>query len=87
MRGGAGSIKIHGQYVPLRARVEQIANLSAHADGDELIGWLSRFGRAPGRTFITHGESAAAEALRRRIGQELGWPCEVPAYLDEATLA
>ncbi|RSZ56368.1 MBL fold metallo-hydrolase [Massilia atriviolacea] len=87
MLAGAESIKIHGQYVPLRARVEQIANLSAHADGDELIGWLSRFGRAPGRTFITHGESAAAEALRRRIGQELGWPCEVPAYLDEATLA
>ncbi|MFB9241824.1 MBL fold metallo-hydrolase [Massilia antarctica] len=87
MLAGCASIKIHGQYVPVRARVAQIANLSAHADGDELIGWMSHLRRAPRRTFITHGESAAADALRRRIGEELGWPCEVPGYLDEVTLA
>jgi metallo-beta-lactamase family protein len=35
---------------------------------------------APVRTFITHGEPAAADALRRRIAERLHWPCEVPAY-------
>ncbi|MEO7494499.1 MAG: MBL fold metallo-hydrolase [Massilia sp.] len=87
MLAGVDAIKIHGQYVPVRAHVDQIANLSAHADGDELIGWLGHFRRAPRRTFITHGEPEAAEALRRRVGQELDWPCEVPAYLDEAELS
>jgi metallo-beta-lactamase family protein len=86
MIAGAESIKIHGQYVPLRATVSQIANLSAHADGDEIVGWLSHFKRRPVRTFITHGEPPAADALRIRIQEELDWPCEVPSYLDEVVL-
>ncbi len=87
MLDGVDSIKIHGQYVPLRAQVEQISNLSAHADSDELLGWLSHFKHPPRRTFITHGEPAAADALRERIENELDWPCEVPGYLDEADLS
>jgi metallo-beta-lactamase family protein len=86
MLAGAASIKIHGQLVPLRAQVRQIANLSAHADANELLAWLGRFTRRPRRTFITHGEPAAADALRFRIQQELDWPCEVPSYLDEVSL-
>ncbi len=86
MIAGAESIKIHGQYVPLRARVDQIGNLSAHADADELMAWMAQFKRPPRRTFIVHGEPPAAEALRKRIGQELDWACEVPAYLDEVQL-
>jgi metallo-beta-lactamase family protein len=87
MIAGAESIKIHGQYVPLRARVDQISNLSAHADSDEIIGWLRHFKGAPRRTFITHGEPDAAEGLRQRITRELDWQCEVPGYLDEAILS
>ncbi|MES2015886.1 MAG: MBL fold metallo-hydrolase [Pseudomonadota bacterium] len=83
---GVDAIKIHGQYVPVRARVSQISNLSAHADGDEIVTWLKHFERRPLRTFITHGEPEAAEGLRRRLQGELDWPCEVPAYLDEVEL-
>jgi metallo-beta-lactamase family protein len=82
MLAGADSIKIHGQYVPLRAQVAQIGNLSAHADGDEVMVWLSRFSKPPRRTFITHGEPDAADALRKRIEEKLGWACTVPDYLD-----
>jgi metallo-beta-lactamase family protein len=35
---------------------------------------------APVRTFVTHGEPAAADALRRRIADTLHWSCEVPVY-------
>ncbi len=86
MLAGADAIKIHGQFVPLRAQVEQISNLSAHADGDEILGWLGHFQQAPRRTFITHGEPAAAQALRARISRELDWPCEVPTYLEQVEL-
>ena len=86
MIDGADAIKIHGQYVPLRARVDQISNLSAHADSDEILGWLAHFKHAPRRTFITHGEPPAAEALRARIESERDWSCTVPAYLDEVDL-
>ncbi|PWF43982.1 MBL fold metallo-hydrolase RNA specificity domain-containing protein [Massilia glaciei] len=86
MLAGVGEIKIHGQYVPLRARVAQISNLSGHADADEILGWLSHFTRAPKQTFITHGEPDAADALRRRIEETLRWPCRVPTYRDRIAL-
>jgi metallo-beta-lactamase family protein len=52
--------------------------LSAQADSDELMRWLSGFREAPRRVFIVHGEPEASEALRERIDRELGWPATVP---------
>jgi metallo-beta-lactamase family protein len=83
---GAESVKIHGAYVPVHAEVELIDNLSAHADCDEILAWLKGFERPPRETFITHGEPAAADALRHRIEEELGWRCRVPDYLEAANL-
>ncbi|MEO5932653.1 MAG: MBL fold metallo-hydrolase, partial [Duganella sp.] len=40
MLAGVDAIKIFGEYVPLRAHVKQIDNLSAHADADEILYWL-----------------------------------------------
>ena len=84
---GASAVKIHGEYVPVRAQVETIENLSAHADAGELLTWLRGFERAPRETFITHGEPAAADALRRDIEEALGWNCRVPDYLETVELA
>lgn len=75
---GADEVKIHGQYVPVRARVTEIPALSAHADYAELLDWLRMSNIAPRRTFVTHGEAAAADALRRRLRDHLGWDAVVP---------
>jgi metallo-beta-lactamase family protein len=87
MVAGANSVKIHGEYVPVRAQVSTIENLSAHADAGEILQWLRGFERAPKETFINHGEPAAADALRRDIEEGLGWKCRVPDYLEEVALA
>jgi metallo-beta-lactamase family protein len=86
MLDGIDAIKIHGEYVPLRAQVVQIENLSAHADADEILQWVSKFRQPPRQTFITHGEPDAAEGLRRRIEENLKWPCRVPDYLESVDL-
>ncbi len=86
MTKGAEAIKIHGSYVPVRAEVDNLHMLSAHADADEIMGWLRNFRTAPKKTFITHGEPEAADALRHRIEEELGWACTVPEYRDTAEL-
>lgn len=86
MLSGAREVKIHGDYVPIHAEVVALGNLSAHADADELMAWLKAFEKAPRRTFVTHGEPAAADALRLRIQDELGWDAEVPEYLEEVEL-
>ena len=83
---GAESVKIHGEYVPVRAEIAVVDNLSAHADSAEILGWLKGFDRPPRETFITHGEPVAADALRRAIEEELGWRCRVPDYLETANL-
>ena len=83
---GAREIRIHGQDVPVRAEVVTMENLSAHADYAETLDWLRTVPRAPRRTFLTHGEPHAADALRRRIEHSLGWSCSVPDYREAVTL-
>lgn len=84
--GGAKAVKIHGGYVDIRAEVHNLHMLSAHADAEQIIGWLKNFEAPPRRTFVTHGEPAASDALRRRISEEFGWDCIAPAINDRAEL-
>ena len=86
MVGGVDSIKIHGEYVPVRAEVKNLEMLSAHADADEILRWLKGFKTPPRTTFITHGEASASDALRHRIEEELGWTCVVPEHGQQVGL-
>ena len=86
IQSGAPAVKMYGHPVPVRARIETIDSLSAHADYGEILAWLKRFSKAPGRTFMVHGEPKASEALRQRIAQELRWDVTVPTYLQQVTL-
>jgi metallo-beta-lactamase family protein len=86
MLNHAEAIKIHGEYVPLRAEVVALDNLSAHADYEEIIEWLKHFHAPPRQTFITHGEPVAADALRHRIEERFRWNVRVPDYLEKVVL-
>ena len=83
----APTIKLHGDYVRLRAEVSSITSLSAHADYRETLRWLANMTCPPLRTFVTHGEPAAADALRRRIVETLHWDCCVPEQGQTVELA
>jgi metallo-beta-lactamase family protein len=87
MVAGADRIKIHGAYVPVRAQVENLDMLSAHADSKELLRWLRALKRPPGTTFITHGEPAASDALRRQIEEQLARVCVVPDQGQQVQLS
>jgi metallo-beta-lactamase family protein len=78
MLEGSTEIKIHGEWIPVRAEVDDLPMLSAHADSNELMRWLSGFHHGPSRVFIVHGEAEAAEALRVRIDKDLRWNATVP---------
>ena len=85
--GGAHSIKIHGQYVPVRAEVDSLENLSGHADYAEILDWLRPLRAPPRHVFITHGEPEAADAMRRHIEESLSWKVSVPDYLERTVLS
>ena len=80
--GGAREVKIHGQWVPVNAAVSQIDSWSAHADADEIVEWLSGFRRAPSITHVCHAEPEAADRMRQRIEEQLGWKVHVPEHLE-----
>ncbi len=77
---GATEVKIHGDYVPVRAEISHLASLSGHADSDELMAWMRGLHAAPRQTYVVHGEPDAADALRVRVHDELGWSVRVPQH-------
>jgi metallo-beta-lactamase family protein len=84
LREGARQLRIHGEAVPVRAKVEALDGLSAHADRDEILRWLGGFAKPPRQTWIVHGEPAAAGALAEAIRTRLGW--RVAVAEDGATV-
>lgn len=82
---GATSVKIHGRYIPVRAQVVNLRNLSSHADSDQMIEWL-RQSPPPRTVFVVHGEPAASRALADRMEQELGWTAVVPRLSEKVRI-
>ena len=75
---GALEVKIHGRAIPVKATVARLDGMSAHADQAEIIRWLTGFTKAPKTTYLVHGEVASMEALKKAIGDALGWRVEIP---------
>ncbi|MEY2939283.1 MAG: hypothetical protein RIS58_270 [Actinomycetota bacterium] len=77
---GAKHVRIYGQDVEIRARIEHLNMLSAHADAEDLVRWLGSEQSTPIRTYLNHGEPDASAALQEHILRQLGWQVEVPAF-------
>jgi metallo-beta-lactamase family protein len=74
---GARSLRIHGHDRTIRARVHHTDALSAHADQAELLAWLRSVDAPPRGVFLVHGEPAALDALRLRVGHDPGFAVSV----------
>jgi metallo-beta-lactamase family protein len=83
---GAEEVRIHGNMQRVRARIEQIHGLSAHADRRGLLRWLGHLQEAPRRVFVTHGEEDSSLAFARQINEQLKWPVHVPQYAESVPL-
>ena len=75
---GASEVKIHGEYVPVRAQVSALEGVSGHADANQILDWLRALRGPPRMSFVVHGEPDAADTLRHRIRDELHWSARVP---------
>jgi metallo-beta-lactamase family protein len=84
---GETAVKIFGEMIPVRARVENLNGLSAHADRGEILEWLGGFRSPPKYTFVTHGEPTASAELAKEIKHRLGWTTTVPELGDIISLS
>lgn len=86
MLEGDAFTRIHGIDVPVRARIESLDSMSAHADADEIMRWLRNFSAPPDLTCLVHGEPVPMDALKARIEHELGWRVATPVHQEKIDL-
>ncbi|SDK69836.1 MBL fold metallo-hydrolase RNA specificity domain-containing protein [Microbulbifer yueqingensis] len=81
MLAGGSSVKIHGEYIPCRARVEMLDGLSAHADYRDLERWLQASSLRAGTVIqLVHGEPDAADCLRLYLQDHTRFKVSVAQY-------
>jgi len=83
---GEEQIKIHGQWIPVKAHVSRVSGLSAHADASELLLWLERRESEPEKVVLVHGEYEAQKALAARLKEELRWEASIPDLGETLTV-
>ena len=74
---GAEEIKMMGMKLVVKAEIARIGAFSAHADKEELTGWLSAFKEKPKRVFLVHGEEKTLAAFSSSL-EEIGFDTEIP---------
>lgn len=82
---GAPNLKIHGNYVPVRAEVVNIRGYSAHADSSMVTDWLKGV-HEPRCAFVVHGEPDSAAALADTLRTHLGWNTVVPRFQERVKI-
>lgn len=79
---GAKELKIYGRYVPFRMELHQLEGLSAHADQEGLLNWLSDLEKAPEELYLIHGEPSQMEVFQQKLKEVKGWEAIIPS-MDE----
>lgn len=64
---GASQVKIHGETIPVNAKIHTLNGLSAHAGQNDLLKWFSSLGKTKPKVILTHGENLQRETLAQEI--------------------
>lgn len=87
LASNATSLKIHGEYIPINAKIYHWDILSAHADQNALLKWLKDCKMPPKKVFIVHGDPQASDNLRRLVEESMLIPVVIPHYGSSYNLA
>jgi metallo-beta-lactamase family protein len=66
---GVSPVRILGDKYDVRAGVHTINALSAHADRNELLGFIRDIGTPPKKAFVVHGEEEQSEAFADALSE------------------
>jgi len=85
IKDGEKKVRVLGSEVEVRANIEALEGLSAHADRTGLMEWLKNFSPKPKKVFIVHGEKKQSEAFGKRLNAE-GIETHVPSFGEKIEL-
>ena len=83
---GAKTVKLFSEVVAVRAKVYTIGGLSAHADKNGLMDWLTHFSKKPKKVFIVHGEEKTSIDFAQSVHERFLIDAHVPRPLEEVSL-
>jgi metallo-beta-lactamase family protein len=82
---GARMVGILGERVIVRAKVFTIGGLSAHADQNGLLDWISHFKNPKMRVYVMHGEQSVSEEFANILRQKFAFDTRAPSIGDRIT--
>lgn len=91
IQSGADNVRLFKEEIPIRAKIEQVSGLSAHADRSELLRWCNeseeKFGKKPQQFAVVHGEPDCAKAFKDTLKDTMHWKDGfVAEYLQKVTV-
>lgn len=75
---GAQEVKLFGETIEVRAKIEQLKGISGHADKEGLTKWMLGFKNTPDRVFVVHGDDAVCDDFAAYLHDEHGFNTYAP---------
>ncbi len=75
---GAKEVKLFGETIEVRARIENLPGISGHADQPHLLEWIKAFEQKPKRVFVVHGDDQVCDHFAQLVQLETGIPSVAP---------
>ena len=78
LQDGVHEIRFFGKYYPVNATIKSFGSLSAHADQQDLLNWMSDIKNIPEKVYLIHGEPTVLDAFRVKIKETYNWNVMIP---------
>ena len=75
---GEKDVRIFQEDIHVEAEIVELQDVSAHADRDGLIHWLTDNPEKPKNVFVVHGEDSVAENFAKQLQNDCGYEASAP---------
>lgn len=75
---GETNVRLFGEPIEVRARIESLHGVSGHADMNGLLNWLSGFKTPLEHVFVVHGEDEVTDEFAATVEEKFGCPAFAP---------
>ncbi len=75
---GETSVKLFGESVEVKARIESLKGVSGHADQRGLLDFIGGFKTPLEKVFVVHGDDQVTDIFAATISSEFGYPTFAP---------
>ena len=83
---GAKRVRIMGEEIVVKAKIQFMEGFSAHADKNQMLEWFRAMEKRPKAFFVVHGDHDAAFNFAEELQRNLGTATAIPQYGDSVVI-